>query len=241
MIQCRQLCDTINQCYGFEYDSTSASTNYGGCEIWVVDITTSQGAGSNFACYKKKSRNTAAIDNKVMAGFDITGVNISAILADAAALANMTGTLWPLATSHINTSIMTLETPTAADVTPLANGGVHLRMTFSSNTLHPATLHNYVRNLAVDRYFVGFNQNTQSKSPGFVSQALAYFNTLTAFHIANQSPAVTADFTTLLQLAPALPTPAPIPTPAPTTVDSAHSNQPILFLISWSVATIMWW
>lgn len=240
---CRDFCDEIQPCYGFEFDRDSSETDYGNCEIWVVPILRFKiTSDAKFNCYNKTSTYSSSGTAKpsVTAGFSIANLKAADILANQSVL-NLSQSLYSMAASYINTSVIAMNAMPV--VTVLGGGtGLQVRFTFASTQLHSIELHNAIRVLGIAggrKHSGTWGEVTIAHPPGLVAQIQSFFAGLTDY--LTGTPTATADFITLTPLAPSLGTTAPTgsTTYVVTTASSAHSSRPILLLVGWMMAKMM--
>jgi len=199
--ECRQFCDTIKPCYGFEFDSASDATHYGNCEIWIVPIVRIKfSSGNQYKCFN----NTAAYSSPqsgsetVTAGFNVSNLNLKNLMANSAMLTNITTHVKTLVESSMAASLVTANVTIP---TPDTWGSdLHVRLLFSSTQHHPATLHNAVRAAASGKNLGAFETALTDASPTLTAVITNYLATLNN-QFKTAVPAVTWDFTTLTSLA----------------------------------------
>lgn len=245
---CREFCDEIKPCYGFEFTGNTPEIHYGNCEIWIVPILRFKITNdTKFDCYNKTATYSSSDSAKpsVMAGLHIANLRAADILANQSLL-KLGQNLSSLVMSHINTSIITM---TAMPVVTMTGGGTGLsvRFTFVSTQLHSVELHNAIRVLGISggRQHSGtWGEHTTAHPPGLLAQIQSYFAGLTDY--ITGTPTTTVDFITLTPLAPSLET-APTSNPDSsttaenivTTASFAHSTRPTLLFVSWILAKMM--
>lgn len=247
---CRQFCDQLQPCYGFEFDSDSGTEHKkGNCEIWVVKINHFASANNKFSCYNLTTTYSSSQTqtSKVMAGFEVTGYSSANLLAIGA---NHTLTTEILATvkSKVSAHLVnaTMGEPNI-DQSKLPQGKLYIMLEFTADSgYHAAELHNQIRALGRNQKLsTNWDKDTlDSPTPGLTTEIINYMTTL-----GYGTPQIVWDFTTLSALVPvtpaptATPTPAPSPTPGGTsikqTTDSANFQSPALLLLGGILASVI--
>jgi len=245
---CREFCDEVKPCYGFEFARNNPEIHYGNCEIWTVPILRFKiTSDANFDCYNKTSTYSSpdSVTPSVVAGLRIANLKAADILANQSLL-NLSQNLSSLVMSHINTSVITM---TATPVVTMTGGGTGLsvRFTFVSTHLHSVELHNAIRVLGISggrRHSGTWGENTVAHPPGLLAQIQSYFAGLTDY--ITGTPTTTVDFITLAPLAPSLDTASTSNPDSSTTAEnivttasSGHSTRPTLLFVSWILAKMM--
>lgn len=243
---CKQFCDAISPCYGFEYGKNFPITKYGNCEIWFKDITRTRKVGG-YHCYKKKDPDSANMTKQAVAIFSVTNLNISAIESDYFFLTAMSGGLWPLLQDYLNNDTVELHGPDpSTDI--LVNETTNLlKIRFTASPrgdLHVATLHNELRVLGLNQQqhnYVGWDKDLIPHTKDFITEMTEWFSNASYAKYTVGTPVVTADIITMAQLVGEFAGGSPISilqpktTPKPGTTkkiaDSAYSAQPFFLFL----------
>jgi hypothetical protein len=254
---CRQFCDEIQPCYGFEFDSEANKEDYkGNCEIWVVPINhLKTGAGNNFNCYNRTSTYASpqSKTSEVVAAFTVYNLDVLQIATNQTLALLLVTTMKNMIEAELVNATMGTPIP---DLTQAPTLPIKLSIVPNSG-MHAAEVHNQVRALGrgkkLDTATWGTDQ-LLSPSPSLKSQVTTWLNTfsdLNAYRTGTVN--ITWSYTTLTALMPSSPTPAPTPVGAPTpggsptpggqntkqTTDSAKSKSTALLLLGWIFASVI--
>jgi hypothetical protein len=211
---CRQFCDELQPCYGFEFDDETGKEHHkGNCEIWVVPINHVAGVSSNFNCYNRTSTYASpqSKTSEVVAAFTVYNLDVLKIGTNATLAMILVNTMKSMVEAELVNATMGTPVPDLTQASALP-----IKLSIVPNLgKNAAEVHNQVRALGRGQKLDTTTWTTdelQTPNPSLKASITTWLNTfsdLNAYRTGTVN--ITWSYTTLTALMPSSPTPAPTP------------------------------